>query len=266
MIGAILGDIVGSVYEFNNIRTKDFEIEDFRSYFTDDTVMTIAVFRALYKCKGKYKNLSKITIKEMQNIYNEFYAIRGNLSYGSNFIHWLEAKKPQPYNSYGNGSAMRVSAIPYFAKSEEELKDMVYKVTTISHNHLEGIKGAEATALCIYLALNGASKEEIKQRIEKDYYSLNFNYEDLRANYRFEVSCQETVPQAIYCFLISNSFEDALRTGISIGGDSDTLCAILGGIAEAYYPKEEITKFKDFVYSKLNQRLQEDLDLFCSQK
>lgn len=231
MLGAIIGDIVGSIYEFDNIRTKNFTFFSPNCFFTDDTVMTIAVANALIKCKGNYENLSNQTIKEMQTLGNLY----PDAGYGNSFRRWLKEKNPLPYNSYGNGSAMRISPVVYFAKDLDELKSLVYKVTCVSHNHIEGIKGAEATAIAIWLALHNKSKEEIKKYIEENYYSLNFDYKDLQKNYYFNETCQNTVPQAIYCFLISESFEDAIRIGISVGGDSDTLCAITGAIAEAYY-------------------------------
>ncbi len=240
MLGAIIGDIVGSIYEFDNIRTKNFQLFSSRCFFTDDTVMTVAVYKALKKSKlSKFKNLQEQTVKEMQK-YGKLYP---NMSYGTSFRHWLNSKKPRPYNSYGNGSAMRVSPVAYFAKSIDEVKELSYKVSIVTHNHEEGIKGAEATAISIWLALNKYSKEQIKKYIQEKYYSLDFEYEDLVKNYRFNETCQNTVPQAIYCFLISESFEDCLRTSISIGGDSDTLCAISCAIAEAYYGIPEDIKF-----------------------
>ena len=240
MLGAIIGDIVGSIYEFDNIRTKNFQLFSSRCFFTDDTVMTIAVYKALKKSKlFNYKNLQEQAVKQMQK-YGKLYP---NMSYGTSFQQWLNTKNPRPYNSYGNGAAMRVSPVAYFAKSIDEVKKLSYQVTVVSHNHEEGIKGAEATAISIWLALNKYSKEQIKKYIEEKYYSLDFEYEDLVKNYRFNETCQNTVPQAIYCFLISESFEDCLRTSISIGGDSDTLCAISCAIAEAYYGIPEDIKF-----------------------
>ena len=231
ILGAAVGDIIGSIYEFNNYRSKEFLLFSPKCFFTDDTVMTFAILKALLDCKGKYKNLEKYATKEMLAFGKKY----PDEDYGGRFRDWLNSKKPVPYNSYGNGSAMRVSAVPYFAKSLEEVKELSYLVTKPTHNHPEGVKGAEATAVAIWLALNGKTKEEIKEHIEQNYYILDFDYDDLKQNYYFNETCQETVPQAIYCFLISTDFEDAIRTGISIGGDSDTLCAITGAIAEAYY-------------------------------
>lgn len=257
MLGAIIGDIVGSIYEFNNIRTKDFPLFSTNCFFTDDTVMTIAVFKALEQSKKfRYLNLSNNTVKQMQK-YGNLYPGRG---YGGNFAVWLKNKNPKPYNSYGNGSAMRVSPVPYFARNIAEVKRLSYKVTAVTHNHPEGIKGAEATAVAIWLALQKQTKEEIKKHIEENYYNLDFDYNNLVQNYKFNEHCQDTVPEAIYCFLISDSFEDCLRTSISIGGDSDTLCAISCAIAEAYYGIPE--DIKTMAISYLDQQLKDDLFLF----
>ncbi|MBQ8425750.1 MAG: ADP-ribosylglycohydrolase family protein [Clostridia bacterium] len=231
MLGAIIGDIVGSIYEFNNYRSKVFNFFSPSCFFTDDSVMTFAVFEALNKSKGDNKKLEKLAVKEMQK-YGSIYP---NMSYGGRFALWLKEKSPKPYNSFGNGSAMRVSAVSYFANSLDEVKNLSKIVTSVSHNHEEGIKGAEATAVAVFLALQGKSKQEIKEYIEDNYYSLDYDYEDLKKNYFFNETCQNTVPQAIYCFLISEDFEDSIRIGVSIGGDTDTLCAITGAIAEAYY-------------------------------
>lgn len=232
MLGAIIGDIVGSIYEFKNIKTKEFRLFDPLCFFTDDSIMTFAVAEALRKSKRKkFKNLEKQTIKEMQR----FGKLYPDASYGLAFRSWLKKKNPSPYNSYGNGSAMRVSPVAYFAKDLQEVKTLSKKVTIVSHNHEEGLKGAEATAVATFLALNNKSKEEIKKYIEEHYYKLDFDYQDLVKNYFFNETCQRTVPQAIYCFLISKDFEDCLRTSVSIGGDTDTLCAISCAIAGAYY-------------------------------
>lgn len=244
LYGAIIGDIVGSIYEFNNIRTKDFNFFSKEMFFTDDTVMTIAIYNALVKCKGNYKTLSEKVIDEMR-LYGALYPKRG---YGGNFAIWLTTPHPIPYNSFGNGSAMRVSAVPYFAKDLEEVKLLSRLVTEVTHNHPEGIKGAEATAVAIYMALNKKSKEEIKKYIEENYYNLDFTLDEIRPTYKFNETCQNTVPQAIKAFLESEDFVDCIRCGISIGGDSDTLCAIAGSIAEAYYGIDENIKEKALCY------------------
>lgn len=232
MVGAIVGDIVGSIYEFNNTERKDFILFDPFCFFTDDSIMTFAIAEALRKTEKKnFKSLGKQAIKEMQ----KFGKLYPDANYGLSFRVWLRQKDPKPYNSYGNGSAMRVSPVAYFSKTLEDVKKLSREVTSVSHNHIEGIKGAEATSVAIWLALNNHSKEEIKKYIEENYYQLNFDYEELKEKYYFNDTCQNTVPQAIYCFLISTDFEDCLRTSVSIGGDTDTLCAISCAIAEAYY-------------------------------
>ena len=158
-----------------------------------------------------------------------------NAGYGERFIRWLLSKNPQPYGSYGNGAAMRISPVSWYADSAGEVKEYARAVTQVTHNHPEGLKGAEVTAMCVYYARIGCTKEFIRKYAER-YYDLDFNYDKLRkSNFHDDESCQKTVPQAIYCFLVSNSFEDCLRTAVSIGGDCDTICAIAGSIAEAYY-------------------------------
>ncbi len=231
MIGAIVGDIIGSKYEFHNIKTKDFPLFSKDCRFTDDSVMTLAVYLALKDCNGDYTKLSLNAIKRMQEYGKMFW----KAGYGNKFFQWLINKNPEPYNSLGNGSAMRISPVAYFANSLKAVKKLSEQVTKVTHNHPEGIKGAEATAVAVWLALNKKSKEEIKAYVEQNYYSLDFDYNDLKQNYKYTMTCQDSVPQAIYCFLISTDFEDAIRNCVSIGGDCDTTGAICGAIAGAYY-------------------------------
>lgn len=226
MYGAIIGDVVGSRFEFNNHRNKNFELFTKKSEFTDDTIMTIAVLDLLLHEK---ELLSKNIVDKIK-----YYGRKYPSSYGIKFGYWLNGNSYDSYNSFGNGAAMRVSPIGWMAKNEEQVKEWSKKITEVTHSHPEGIKGAEVTAMCVYYAKNGKSKDFIKNYVGQ-YYDLEFNYEDLKKNYYFNETCQNTVPQAIYCFLISKNFEDCLRTSISIGGDSDTLAAISCGIAEAYY-------------------------------
>lgn len=221
-IGAIIGDINGSVYEFCNHRSKNFLLFSNKMFFTDDTVLTIAVMDALLHKKDYTE-----AIREWAKKYPY-------CSWGCSFARWLNEKNPQPYNSFGNGAAMRISPVGLIAKDENEVEQLSYEITSITHNHEEGIKGAYITAMCVFYARKGKTKEEIKAFVEK-YYDINFNYEDLKDYYYFNETCQDTVPQAIYCFLISKDFEDCIRTSISIGGDSDTLAAISCSIASAYY-------------------------------
>ena len=231
MLGAIIGDIVGSRFEFNNIKTKDFELLNHKCFFTDDTVMSLAIAKAIIECNGDYTNLSQMAVKYMQRIGQKYMSC----GYGNKFYYWVLSNKPQPYGSYGNGAAMRVSACGIIANSIEEAKELSRKVTEITHNHPEGIKGAEATAVAIYLAKSGSNILEIRDYINAHYYPMNFKLDDIRETYKFNETCQDTVPQAIEAFLESSNFEDAIRNAISIGGDSDTLAAITGSIAEAYY-------------------------------
>ena len=228
MFGASIGDVVGSRWEFNNIKTKDFALFGKGCYATDDTVMTCAVADVLVNKKQNNKDKIIDTLKKWGKKYPD-------AGYGGHFYNWVLGSDREPYNSYGNGSAMRVSAVGWIGKTEKEVKNLSRKVTEVTHNHPEGIKGAEVTAMCIYYARNGKSRDFIKQYVEQ-YYNLDFDYEELRKTYKHaEEICQNTVPQAIYCFLISHSFEDCLRTTISIGGDCDTTAAISCAIAEAYY-------------------------------
>ena len=227
MLGAIIGDTVGSVYEFNNKRSKDFDLFTDHSKLTDDSIMSLAVCECLL---NREANKSEKIISYLKK-WGHAYPDRG---YGGRFYNWLFSKNDKPYNSFGNGAAMRISAVGWYGRSEEEVKELAYNLTAVTHNHPEGLKGAEVTAMCVYYARIGKSKEFIKEYVSK-YYNLDFDYEDLKKNYWFNETCQDSVPQAIYCFLISTDFEDCLRTTISIGGDCDTTSAISCAIAEAYY-------------------------------
>ncbi len=249
MIGAIIGDIVGSVYEFNNIRTKDFPLFSKESRMTDDSYMTLAVQECLQK--GYVFDDTNDRIIDTFKKWGRNYPDAG---YGGRFWHWLFTDDREPYGSFGNGAAMRVSPVGWYANSEEEVKYLSKRVTEVTHNHPEGLKGAEVTAMCVFYARIGKSKEFIKKYVEQ-YYNLDFDYEDLRKNYWFNETCQNSVPQAIFCFLISTDFEDCLRTTISIGGDCDTTAAISCAIAEAYYKTT-----KDYA-EELKERLPEGLTL-----
>ena len=231
IMGAIIGDVAGSRFEFNPIKSKDFNFFSNENKFTDDTVMTVAIAQALLEHKANNGDLSELAIKNMKAYGNRY----SHAGYGGRFRKWLADPLAQPYGSFGNGSAMRISALAYAAKDLDELHEMVDKVTVVTHNHPEGIKGARAVADCIWLAFNGKSKQEIKQYVEDNYYKLDFDYDEIVANYSFDVTCQGSVPQSIYAFLISDSFEDTIRTAISMGGDADTMAAIAGSIAGAYY-------------------------------
>ena len=237
VIGAIIGDIVGSRFEFNNYRKKDFELFTEDCFFTDDTVMTLAVAKAIEENKNIEK-LADEVVDLMQSIGRPY----PNCGYGGRFYGWMYSNQPKPYNSFGNGSAMRVAYCGEKANTIDEAKRLSYEVTKVTHNHYEGVKGAEAVAVCIFLANCNWSKEEIGQYVKQHYYELNFTIDEIRPTYKFNETCQETVPQAIQAFLESESFEDAIRIAISVGGDSDTLTAITGSIAGAYYGVPETLK------------------------
>ena len=231
MLGAIIGDIAGSLFEFHNHRSKDFELFTEGCSVTDDSIMTLAIARAILACGGDWERLGECAVKYMQTIGRKY----PDCGFGGMFRKWMFDNDPKPYNSFGNGAAMRVSPCGFIAQTEDEAKLLARKVTEITHNHPEGLKGAEAAAVAVFLARNGTAKNEIQERMGKDYYALNFNLDGIRKSYQFDASCQGTLPQAIMAFLESVSFEDAIRNAVSIGGDSDTLAAITGGIAEAYY-------------------------------
>ncbi len=226
MLGSIVGDVVGSVYEFNNYRAKDFHpFFHPRASFTDDTVCTVAIADALLhnKCPAR-------TLKE----WGEKYWANGG--WGRSFALWLGSDSLKPYGSYGNGAAMRVAPVGLFAGSIEDAEVLSLKVTEITHNHPEGIKGAAATASAVYLAKIGASTNEIRLYVSDNYgYDLTKTVDEIRPNYVFNETCQRSVPEALICALESNSFEDAIRNAVSIGGDSDTISAIAGGVAEAMH-------------------------------
>ena len=252
MIGAILGDIVGSIYEFNNIKTKEFELFDKKCFFTDDSVMTVAVAEALMQ----YENINEKNISEFKEnlitVMHEIGTKYPNCGYGGRFSMWILRKKREPYNSFGNGSAMRVSPVGWYAKTLEETELIAKATAEVTHNHPEGIKGAVSTAGAVFLARTGATMDEIKEYISK-YYTIDFTIDEIRPVYKFNETCQETVPQAMQAFFESTSFEDAIRNAISIGGDSDTLAAITGAVAEAYYGIDE--DMKDTALSYLDERL-----------
>jgi ADP-ribosylglycohydrolase len=244
MLGAIAGDIIGSVYEFNNFKPEiDFPLFTNTSEFTDDTVLTAALADSILT-NTDYK----IKIKEYARLYQD-------CSYGNSFFKWAFGLDNKPYYSWGNGSAMRVSPVGWAYNNIETVLAKAKESAEITHNHPEGIKGAQATALAIFLSREGVAKQEIKSELEKRFgYNLDFDLEDLRKNYRFNESCQDTVPQAIYTFLISENFEDSIRKAIYIGGDSDTLACINGSIAEAFY-KGVPEEIKKMVFKKLDALL-----------
>ncbi len=231
--GAVIGDVIGSVFEWNNVKSTEFDLFCDKSDFTDDTVMSIAVADCLLNSKDYTETFQK---------YGRKYPYRG---YGGYFNEWINLDEPKPYNSWGNGSAMRVSACGCFYNTLEETLAEAKRSAMPTHNHKEGIKGAQATAAAIFLARTGSSKEDIKDYIQDKFrYNLERKINDIREVYVFDESCQGTVPEAIIAFLESTDFENAIRLAISIGGDSDTIACITGGIALAYYKElpSEIAK------------------------
>jgi len=234
MIGAILGDIIGSPYEFdrNNIKTTEFPLFCTHSQYTDDTVMTVAVAEGLMNAYGHPDQTEAEIVKSMRHFGRLF----PNAGYGSRFGVWLVSRSPKPYGSYGNGSAMRVSPVAWLYNDLNLVEHFAKISSKVTHNHPEGIKGAQATASAIFMARSGKTKSEIRRYLEVTYkYNLSRSLEEIRPGYRHVESCQESVPEAITAFLASDSFEDAIRKAVSLGGDSDTIAAIAGSIAEGCF-------------------------------
>ena len=243
MLGAIAGDVLGSVHEFKPVKTKDFELFNHHCSFTDDTVMTVAVAEACMN-EGSY-------VDSLQT-WGRKYPLAG---YGSWFGQWIFYENPEPYNSFGNGSAMRVSSIGWLFDDEEMVLQKASESAQITHNHHEGIIGAQAVALGVCLARKGSSKDQIKEKLESTFgYSLGRTLEKIRPKYYFDETCQGSVPEAIIAFLESDDFEDAIRNAISLGGDADTQACISGALAEAHYlsiPKP----IKEFVVSRITPEM-----------
>ncbi len=250
MLGAIIGDIVGSPYEFDNHRSTEFRLFTRRSFFTDDTVLTIATaVKLLYG--GTYAER-----------YHEYYRLYPDCSYGARFHQWGMSGGLEPYYSFGNGSAMRVSPVGFAFPTLEETLSEARLSAVATHNHPEGIKGAQATAAAVFLARTGHSKEEIAEYVWSLFmYDVKLDLSELRQTYGFNETCQRTVPQALAVFLQSNSFEDAIRKAVSIGGDSDTIACIVGGIAEAFYKRIPETIRKGAL-TRLDDRLKGIIEAF----
>jgi len=243
VIGAIAGDTIGSVFEANPIKTTDFLLFSAYSTCTDDTVLTVAVADCILNDK-EYGP----TLKE----YGRNYPYAG---YGGMFLRWLSSNSYKPYNSFGNGSAMRVSPVGFAFDTIDGVLKEAQRSAEVTHNHPEGIKGAQAIASAIFLARTGKEKKEIAEYIEGQFgYNLQQTLDEIRPGYHFDETCQGSVPQAIIAFLESKDYEDAVRKAISLGGDSDTLACMAGGIAQAYYKK-----VSDYIVSKVRQILDEDL-------
>lgn len=269
MKGAIIGDMVGSVYDEQNIKTKDFDMFNIKNRMTDDSLLTIEITKALLKVYPL--SFDEKMIKKIQAILIERFTviciIRPEIGWGSDFFHWAHTKDElkEPYNSFGNGGAMRVSPVGWAANSIEEVKILSRAVTEITHNHPEGLKGAEAIAMSVYLARIGKTKKEIARYISDNYYPelLKLDYGELVRTYEFTTQAKNSVPQAIYCFLISTNFKDAIKTAVSIGGDSDTIASMCGAIAEAYYTRLKPSKFiSKFSYLFIDNDIETLFDRF----
>ncbi|HEP1844496.1 TPA: ADP-ribosylglycohydrolase family protein [Streptococcus suis] len=247
MFGAIVGDVIGSRFEGRNNKSKEFDLFHPTCRFTDDSVMTAAVAASFLGLNESFDDLEEALVLNMKD-FGKLYPRAG---YGPQFIKWIESKDSAPYNSFGNGSAMRVSACGHVGKSLEETLTLAERVASVTHNHPEGIKGAQAVAGAIFLARTGKSKEEIRQFVTDNFYNLDFTLDAIRPSYQFDSSCQGSVPQAIVAFLEADDFEDAIRNAVSLGGDSDTLAAIAGSIAEPFFgiPEEIVYRTTDYLPS-----------------
>ena len=255
MLGALVGDIVGSVYEFANTKSTDFELFTPWSSYTDDSVMTLAVAKWLVEDEAHTIHYLIYCMQELGNRYP-------NAGYGGNFGWWLRQDDPKPYNSWGNGAGMRVSPVGLYAKTLDEALALAAITASVSHNHPEGVKGAQAVASCVFLAKEGKTKTEIKAYVQNTFgYNLNRKIAEIRPRYGFDVSCQGSVPESIIAFLEGNSFEEVLRLAISLGGDSDTIGAMAGAIAACVYPiPDDIEKRCDAI---LTEDLRKIKDRFC---
>ena len=252
MLGAIAGDIIGSVYENDNIKTTEFPLFQEACTFTDDSVLTVALADSIISGASYFDKLK------------EYYRLYPNAGYGFSFTQWAATKTSEPYHSWGNGAAMRVSPVGFAYDTLDEVLKEAAKSAAFTHDHIEGIKGAQATASAVFLARTGKSKSEIKSFIETKFeYDLDPTIDQIRKTYKLDLSCQGTVPQAMVAFLESADYEQAIRKAISIGGDSDTLACIAGGIAHAFY-KEVPDFIVDKIYSILDSRLRQTTTLFCN--
>jgi len=248
MLGAIVGDIVGSVHEFDNHRSKDFPLFQKSSRFTDDTILTIATADALMTDRdfaAKYRSYGK----------------KYTSSYGARFSSWIHNDSEGPYNSFGNGSAMRVSPVAWLYDDESRVLETAKATAEVTHDHPEGIKGAQATAIAIYWARNGVPRNRIRRDLETQFgYDTSISVDELQKTYQYNETCQRTVPEAFRCFYEATDFEDAIRNAISIGGDSDTLAAITGSIAEAKWGVP--TEIRREAWKRMNEQLFETYQRF----
>ena len=255
MLGAITGDIIGSVHERSKTKTKDFPLFVEGSTFTDDTVLSVAVADAIMN--NRFQDGSYVSC--LKQYGKDYFSV----GYGKSFKQWIASGGMEPYNSWGNGSAMRVSAVGFAYNDMEKVLSVAQQTAAVTHNHPEGIKGAQATAAAVLLARQGSSKAEIKSFVEQTFgYDLNRSLADIRPSYKFHVSCQRSVPESIIAFLESTDFEDALRNAISRGGDSDSMAAIAGGMAEAFYGGVPSAIAQESL-NRLDERLRQTTLKFC---
>jgi ADP-ribosylglycohydrolase len=248
MIGALAGDIIGSIYEWHNIKTTDFPLFGPRCHFTDDSVLTVALADAI------------LNDTDYVTLLKKYYRAYPYAGFGSQFSAWAISSETAPYNSWGNGAAMRISPAGFAYSTLEETLRKAQEFTEVTHNHPEGIKGGQATAAAVFLARSGSSKTEIRDYITSVFgYDLSRTLEEIRPGYTYDISCQGTVPEAITAFLESNDFEDAIRKAVSLGGDCDTLTCITGGIAQAFYGipaeiEEQVYTYLDEPLSSITRR------------
>ena len=243
MLGALAGDIIGSRFEWNNIKTKNFKLFDDDSRFTDDTVLTVAQADSLLSGEPFVPKLK------------EYFWLYPHAGYGGRFYRWAGSSSSEPYNSFGNGSAMRVSPVGWYFNDLSTVLSEAHRSASVTHSHPEGIKGAQATAAAIFLARSGEHKPDIREFITMRFgYDFSRSLDDIRPDYSFDVSCQGSVPQALQAFFESDGFEDAIRNAISIGGDSDTIACITGGVAEAFYG-EVPDAIAQEVFARLDEKL-----------
>jgi ADP-ribosylglycohydrolase len=258
MLGAVIGDIIGSRFEANPVKTTEFDLFTRINSFTDDTVLTIAIARSVLRGEDYGENLS---------FFGNEYPYAG---YGGTFMRWLAGMIKGPYGSWGNGSAMRVSPVGWAFNSEEKVLEEARKTAIVTHDHPEGIKGAQTTAISVFLARKGYPKKDIKDYIQRNFeYNLERKLSDIRRNYSFEVSCQRSVPESIIAFLESENYESSVRNAVSLGGDTDTMACISGAIAEAYYkniPEEITQRAYDFIPGEFVKVIEEFRDRYVNYK
>lgn len=260
MWGAIIGDVVGSRFEFDNLRSKNFDFFTPKCFCTDDTVMSVAVAEALLKHETICDEVDADEFKrDLVSAFRKYGRAFPFCGFGNSFFMWVMGDDPAPYNSFGNGSAMRVSPVGWYAQTLDEAEHIAKLTSEVSHNHPEGIKGAVVTAGAIFLARTGKSKDEIKKYIESFEYNLSTSVATYQKTNKFDETCQKTIPVAMRCFLESEDFEDTIRNSISVGGDSDTIACIAGSLAEAFYgvPEELKIQVEPFVDSFLKPTLKE---------